>query len=665
MTQRSFLFLAVLTATACSLGTRSNDVHGPRPQGDASGEVDVDVREPPPEYPYCEINEAAIDAIYHGLSLRQRIGQRVMAGAFRAGDALEAETEILLTEYALSGVFIGPPEGIAMDAPEVTARFVHQNKALGFETTGVPLFVCLDQEGGPNTGVNSLTGGTDTIGSMPIGATADPTVAYEQFDIMAREIAALGFNMDLGPVLDTLVTTRHGNLNTRPFGPDPALNAALGAAAVEALQMNGILAVGKHFPGDGWSSGNTHLVHVLVDADRATLDAVLLPPFAAAIAHGVDGIMTIPAAYAALDPDRSAITSRDVTTGLLKEELGFEGLVITDALGMAGARIGLGEEDLPGLEALKAGADILLYVNFFPPEAEALYTRIEEALESGDLDGAEFEAGVKKVLRMKQRYCLFEDPTAPDGADIEDVATRLALPADIAASRSHADRAVVLLHDDGVLPLTDVRILYVGPDTIFSDPGSGWVNMVDQTFGDALAAAGGDVEQVTSFLPMNPSMVFSQVMDRVDDAEVLVVGTLQGRFSLDQQQLLEWLLEAAAIPVVHVILGVPFDYAQSRDRVAAAVALMGSRSVMVEAGAAVLLGHQDAPGIMHFDLDAVTADGVTGGPDDPGTGEDRCAAQEVDCSGGGICVDTGAAFGCVCQPNWHPSPGGLDCEPDR
>ena len=189
--------------------------------------------------------------------------------------------------------------------------------------------------------------------------------------------------------------------------------------------------------------------------------------------------------------------------------------------------------------------------------------------------------------------------------------------------------------------------------------------MLDQTFGDALAAAGGDVEQVTSFLPMNPSMVFSQAMKAAPDADVLVVGTLQGRFSLDQQQLLEWLLEESGLPVIHVILGVPFDYAQSRDRAVAAVALMGSRSVMVEAGAAVLLGHQDAPGLMHFDLDAVTADGVTGGPDDPGTGEDRCATQEIDCSGGGICVDTGGAFGCVCQPNWHPASDGLDCEPDR
>ena len=661
---RRFALLLVVASASCSGEAGSVDTPPDTGHGDVTIDASVDISVPPPEYPYCDVDEAAVEALWAGMTQRQRIGQRIIAGAYRAGDSLETETEVLLTDYAVSGVFIGPPEGIAVDAPETTARFVHQNKALAYETNGVPLFVCLDQEGGPNAVVNSITGGTDTIGSMPIGATGDPAVAYEQFDIMAREVSALGFNMDLGPVLDTLVTTRHGNLNTRPFGPDTELNAALGAAAVEALQMNLVLAVGKHFPGDGWSSGNTHKVHVLVDADKATMDQVLLPPFKAAIARGADGIMTIPAAYEAVDPDRSAITSRAVTTDLLKGELGFEGLVITDALGMAGAEIGLDDDESPGVEAMKAGADILLYVNFYLDDAEDLYTRIEDALDSGELDATEFEAGVKRVLRMKQRYCLFEDPTKPDEADIKTLSEHIALPGDRATSRAHADRAVVLLQDDGVLPLTDERILYVGPDTIFSDPGSGWVNIVDQTFGDALTAAGADVNQVTSFLPMNPSLVFSQVMDRVDESDIIVVGTLQGRFSLDQQQLLEWLLEESGLPLVHVILGVPFDYAQSRDRAAATVALMGSRSVMVEAGAAVILGLQEAEGTMLFDLDSVSADGVTGGPDDPGAGEDRCEEQEIDCSGGGICVDTGVAFGCVCQPNWHPAADGLDCEPD-
>jgi len=657
----SFLFpLPLLALSACSGDTRTEvfDVV------EARAGVE-DIAPVPPEYPYCAVDEAAVDALWDGMTLRQRIGQRVIAGVLPTSDGLEPVSAELVADYALGGVFMGPPEGIALDAPEKTARFVHRAKALGYEATGVPLFVCLDQEGGPNAAVNSLTGGTDTIGSMPIGATGEPRVASEQFDLMAREISALGFNMDLGPVLDTLTSTRNGNLNTRAFGPDPALNASLGRAAVEALQMNRVLAVGKHFPGDGLSHGNTHKEHILVDVDRATLDALLLPPFRAAIDHGMDGMMTIPAAYAAVDPDRSAITSRAVTTGLLREELGFQGLVVTDSLGMAGAKIGLDTGEIPGLEALKAGADVLLYVNLSPDQAEELYARVEDALESGALDGQEFEEGVKRILRMKQRYCLFEDPVAPDEAAIAALPDELARPADAALSRSHADLAVVLLHDDGALPLTDRRILYVGPDTIFSDPGSGWLNIVDQTFGDALAEAGADVEQVTTFLPMNPSQVFSQVMERAGDADVIVAGTLQARFSLDQQQLLEWLLEEAGLPVVHVILGVPFDYAQSRDRAAAAVALMGSRSVMAEAGAAVLLGLQDAPGVMRFDLDAVTADGVSGGPDDPVPGEDRCEEQEIDCSGGGICIDTGAAFGCVCHPNWHPSADGLDCEPDR
>ena len=154
------------------------------------------------------------------------------------------------------------------------------------------------------------------------------------------------------------------------------------------------------------------------------------------------------------------------------------------------------------------------------------------------------------------------------------------------------------------------------------------------------------------------------MQEKSQAVDVIVLGTLQGRWSLDQQQLAEWILGDTDKPVVHAILGVPFDYAMTRERAAAAIALMGSRSVMVEAGAAVLLGKQEALGEMLFDLDKVTMEGSGTGPDDPAGLKNRCEEQEIACSGAGICVDTGAVFGCVCHPNFHPAPDGLDCVPD-
>jgi beta-N-acetylhexosaminidase len=455
-------------------------------------------------------------------------------------------------------------------------------------------------------------------------------------------------------------------MNTRAFGPDPDLNAALAVAAFAALQHNLVLPTAKHFPGDGLTDGNTHTTFVVNDASRDHLESTILKPFRAAIAAGCDGVMTIPACYTALDPDRSAITSRYVNTGLLRSEIGFKGLIVTDSLGMKGAQIGMEAGRLPGVEALKAGADILLHLTIDDEGLKDLYDGIEQALADGSYDPAEFEASTRRILRMKQKYCLFENPAGPDPADPSSILAHLARPEDAALSASHGDRAVVLLEDNGVLPLAGKRVLYVGPDRVFQDPGSTWYNATDKHFGEALAAHDPSVRSVTFMLPFDPAGVAAEVADRVDGVDVVVLGTLQGRFSMEQQQLVEWLIGGAGRPLVHVMLGVPFDYFQTEGRVAAAVAVMGCRSAMVDAGARFLYGKIPASGAMAYVFEGegsgAGVDPIPGGPH-PVSG-DRCAEQGVSCSGDGLCVDTGTVVGCVCQPNWHPSAAGTDCVPD-
>lgn len=659
---RGCVSVVMLVLSACSGGPGARDV---APETEAVVDAEADQTISPVVFPYCEVDEEQVQAIYSSMTVRQRIGQHLMVQLFPFGDGIAAESLEKLEDFEMGNAFVGPPSGIYMDEPDKTALFVHNVKKEIFERTGVPAFVALDQEGGPNAAVNSVTGATDTIGSMPIGATGDPQVAREQFDIMGREVALMGFNMDFGPVLDTLESTANGNLNTRPFSPDPDLNSALGAAAVAGLQQNLILAVGKHFPGDGLTPFNTHKTHALVEDSLEKLEATVFKPFKSAIDAGCDGIMTIPAAYSALDPDRCAITSRYINTQLLRQQMGFEGLIVTDSLGMKGATYGLEEGQIPGVEALRAGADILLHVTWSYDDLETAVATVEAELAAGTLSAEEFEESTKLILRYKQRYCLWQTATSPDEGARALLADRLATLEDRKLSRSHADRAVVLLEDNGILPLTGKKLLYIGPDTMFQDPGSGWLNLLDQTPGDALAAYGAQVEQVRYFMPFGAAGQYALVKEKAPDADVVVMGTLQGWFDLSQQQLLEWVLEDLDKPVVHVILGVPFDYAQSRVRADAVLALMGSRSVMVEAGAAVLLGKQPAQGTMRFDLNKVHFTTNMDGPGQPpGTDEDRCVEQDIKCSDGGVCVDIGTDYGCVCHPNYHPAPDGLDCLPD-
>ncbi|MDP6945434.1 MAG: glycoside hydrolase family 3 N-terminal domain-containing protein, partial [Myxococcota bacterium] len=474
--------------------------------GDVSNDVAVaeDVALPPytlpsfdigaVDFPFCPTDEAAIDALMSALGRDGQIGQHLMFGVASSGSQIDEMAATMIATYQPGGVFLGAPMGIAVGDPVKTARIVRSAQIAATAATGVPLLVSLDQEGGPNSSVNSVTGGTDTLGSMPTGATLSAQSAFDQFSVMGREIAALGFNMALAPVLDTLTSTRNGNLNTRAFGPDPALNAVLGVASMAGFQRHGVIAVGKHFPGDGLSSHNPHTTFVTIEVDRATLDETLLVPFRAAIDAGIDGIMTMPARFTALDPDQSAIISRKVTTDVLRQELGFEGLVVTDSLGMVGASIGLPEGQSEALTALQAGADILLEVVMLDEDAAALVAEIDGALEDGALDAAEFEASTRRILRTKQRYCLFEEPgVSPTEIDAAAVTSSVGLEESRALMAAHAQDAVVVLHDDGVLPLTGQRALYVGPDTLFQDAGSTWLNVVDQTMADAMRRHDSDV----------------------------------------------------------------------------------------------------------------------------------------------------------------------------
>jgi beta-N-acetylhexosaminidase len=613
-------------------------------------------------FPYCAVDASQVDELMAQLGRDGQIGQHFMFGVNGSADNIDAVGLEMLTTLRPGGVFMGPPLGVAVGDPGRTASIIHSAQSTALSTSGVPLFVSLDQEGGANSVVNSITGGTDTLGGLPTGATLSADIAFDQFAVMGRELATLGFNMALAPVLDTLTSTRNGNLNTRSFGPDHALNAVLGVAAMAGFQQQGVIAVGKHFPGDGLSSNNPHTTMVTVDADRATLDETLLVPFKAAIDAGIDGMMTMPARFTALDPERSAIISRKVTHGLLREELGFGGLVVTDALGMAGASFGAPEGQSPALTALQAGADVLLEIVIPLEEATALVEEISAALDSGALDAEEFEASTRRILAMKQRYCLFDVASEPVPPSV--VAADVARPEDAARFGGYASQAIVLLHDTGVLPLAGKDVLYIGPDTLFQDPGSTWLNVVDQTLADAMRRHDPDVIDALWTLVPNPASLVgdAETLMSLHSPDVLVIGTLQGRFSLEQQQVVAWLMESVSIPIVHVILGVPFDYLQTRDHVAAAIAVMGSRSVMVEAAADVLYGVSAPSGHMHYTLSAAS-DGVSSVVEgDPG--EDRCVAEGITCGGGGVCVDTGASYGCVCYPNWHAAPDGLECVAD-
>lgn len=222
---------------------------------------------------------------------------------------------------------------------------------------GQPMpLIGLDQEGGQLMAVTQ--GATELPGNMALGATRSPELARAAGRVLGRELLAMGINLNFAPSLDVNINPANPVIGTRSFGDDPAWVATLGAALIEGMQAEGVIATAKHFPGHGDTAADTHHNEGRLTHDRARLDAVELPPFGAAIKAGVGAILPAHLVIDAIDKDNPATLSENVLRRLLRDEMGFDGLVITDAMDMhAVAQFGA-VESVSG--ALAAGADLIM-----------------------------------------------------------------------------------------------------------------------------------------------------------------------------------------------------------------------------------------------------------------------------------------------------------------
>jgi len=270
-----------------------------------------------------------------------------------------------------------------------------------------------------------LGGATMFPPQMALGATRDTSLAYQQGRITALEGRALGVHIAFAPVLDVNNNPANPVIGVRSFSEDPHLVADMGSALIHGLQEHGMMATGKHFPGHGDTEENSHLTVTTIHASRARIDSVELVPFRRAIAAGVQGIMTFHGLVPALDTASVPATLNPaIMTGLLRRQLGFKGLLITDAMDMNGvlARVTVGQAASRGpavtgnygtinnsigiAEACKlaigAGADILLMPSDVPAAIDAVVAGVRE----GRFTQAHVDSSVRRVLEIKRRFNL-------------------------------------------------------------------------------------------------------------------------------------------------------------------------------------------------------------------------------------------------------------------
>src|SRR5438309_1545630 len=385
----------------------------------------------------------------HKLSTEEKVGQlfmiwvRVQFWNAENPDYLQLRNNI--HKYHIGSLAMSVPvdgpfllRNQPFEAAELLNRLQKESK--------LPLIFAADFERGVSM---RLYGTTIFPHPMAFGAAGKPEYAENFGGVTAQEARAIGVHWNFFPVADVNSNPANPIINTRSFGEDPKQVGDLLAAYIRGAHAGGMLTTAKHFPGHGDTDTDSHLGVARVNGDVAHLQTVELPPFKKAIEGGVDSVMVAHVTVPALEPDpnRVATTSPAVVTDLLKKQLGFKGIVVTDALDMAVlTRLYAANIGRAAVDAFKAGNDLLI----IPADLEASYRAMLDAAHSGEIPQAQIDASVLKLLKAKAALGLHKARSV----DVEKLAAEVGKPENVTLGQQISDDAVTVVRDNGrLLPL--------------------------------------------------------------------------------------------------------------------------------------------------------------------------------------------------------------------
>lgn len=331
------------------------------------------------------------------MTVKQMLGQKLIFGFH--GETMPEEFIRLLREYKIGNVILFLRN---VKSADQLRKLCAEIQSVILEETGYPAFIVIDQEGGmvsrlPQDAVN-------VPGAMALAATGDPENARKSSEITVRQLRGLGPNFNMAPVLDVNSNPQNPVIGVRSFGDDPESVAAFGAAAIHPYESSGVLCCGKHFPGHGDTAVDSHLGLPRVDKTLEELEQVELVPFRRAVQAGIPAIMISHVLFPRLEEKEVPCTmSRRIVTGLLKEKMGYSGLILTDCMEMGAIRDFYGTPE-GTVAAIRAGVDLAEISSTLSLEWEAARA-VNQAAEQGELDLEEIRASVKKILAYKKRLC--------------------------------------------------------------------------------------------------------------------------------------------------------------------------------------------------------------------------------------------------------------------
>jgi beta-N-acetylhexosaminidase len=485
---------------------------------------------------FCEapgLDSRELDRLVGKMTLEEKIGQMLMVSfrKWQDRDVTEINDEIagIIKKYHLGGVILFW-ENLANTGQ--AARLVDQLQKASGE---IPLFIAVDQEGGR---VVRLQTGTVMPGNMALGAAGSTEDAYEVGKAIGEELNVLGININFAPVVDVNINPDNPVIGVRSFGADPQLAAELGTAYINGLRDAGVIATVKHFPGHGDTDVDSHLGLPSVPHDLARLKAVELKPFQQAFDQKVDMVMTAHVTFPAVDSTKAisrkdgseisipATLSHKVLTDLVRKEMGFEGVIITDALEMKAITDHFGPREAI-LGAIKAGADIAL----MPADLEQACSGLLEAVKSGEIPESRINESVKRLVRLKLSAGIVKissgklvpgsKVTRNLDERIKDAESVVGGPAHRAVEKKAAEDAVTLIKNEGnILPFK----LADGKNIVLFAPWDDRLEPMTRELNRIIAAKGLREVMVKGFVYQELVSMTEEQKQAVDAADYIVLG---------------------------------------------------------------------------------------------------------------------------------------------
>ena len=505
------------------------------------------------------------------MTIEEKVGQLIMVG-FEGTQANEA-VETHIRERFVGGVVLFSRN---IQSPQQTAELTNELQRLAEATAcQIPLFIGIDQEGG--WVIRLKEGATVLPGNMALGATDSTELAERAGEITAVELAAVGVNLNFAPVMDVNNNLDNPVIGRRSFGESPELVSRLGVPYIQGLQRNGVLATAKHFPGHGDTTVDSHFDLPTVNHDLERIHALELQPFRAAIDADVAAIMTAHIIYPAFDAARPATLSPTILTDLLRKELGFDGLLITDDMEMRAIddRYRSGEA---AVMAVEAGADIVM-VLWTPAKQIEVFDALLSAVKSGRISQARLNQSIERILKSKGAAFerRFVDPDA--------VGTTVGVEAHKQLAQTIASRAITVVRNrDNILPLklepeTSVLILSAS-STLFENFKVHHPNTFEARIPETPRGA-----QLQLQLPLRP-----------EDADVIIAGIT----NIEQAGLVHQ-FSFRSTPIIVIAFGSPYTL---RDCPAASASLAAYdiHDASVSAAVEVIVGAREAQGKLPIQL---------------------------------------------------------------